>query len=148
VVVDSESGQVLSVGVNLVLEAGLSAMHAEVVALSLAQRRLRSWDLGADGARLDLISSARPCLQCLGAVLWSGVRSLAFGADGSEVERITGFDEGPYPTEWETELDRRGIAVADGVRHDRALQVLEEFAASGAVVYNARGHGEVGTGEP
>jgi tRNA(Arg) A34 adenosine deaminase TadA len=39
-VIDSECGEVISAGVNLVLGSGLSPAHAEVVALSLAQSRL------------------------------------------------------------------------------------------------------------
>ena len=41
----------MSVGANVVLSSGLTAAHAEVTALSLAQRAVGRWDLGADGAQ-------------------------------------------------------------------------------------------------
>jgi tRNA(Arg) A34 adenosine deaminase TadA len=37
-VVESDSGRVVSVGVNVVLASGVSSAHAEVTALALAQR--------------------------------------------------------------------------------------------------------------
>ncbi|MCG7308100.1 nucleoside deaminase [Brachybacterium sp. ACRRE] len=134
-----EDGTLVSVGVNLVPRTGLSALHAEVTALSLAQQRTGSWDLGAGGARRRLVVNARPCVQCFGAVLWSGVRSLVIGADGPEVEEATGFDEGPMVADWVEQLSARGIDVATGVRHAQSLQVLRDFGASASLVYNARG---------
>jgi hypothetical protein len=69
------------------------------------------------------------------------VRSLVIAGSGPELERITGFDEGPIHPEWRRELARRGIEVIEDVLRDEALAVYREFAASGALVYNARGGG-------
>jgi tRNA(Arg) A34 adenosine deaminase TadA len=143
VVVDAASGALVSVGVNVVLASELSSLHAEVMALSLAQRRLGRWDLGADGADLELVVNWRPCVMCYGATMWSGVRSLLIAGEGSEVDELTGFDEGPMPDDWIGEFERRGIRVSVGVGHDDAIEVFRAFGASDAVVYNARGAGGV-----
>lgn len=144
VVADRDSGELLSVGVNLVLGSGLSSMHAEVVAIALAQQRLGTWDLGADGHVRELVSSARPCVQCYGATMWSGVRSLVIGADGPDVEAAAGFDEGPLVDDWVEQFAARGIAVTTGVRRSRAVEVLSAFGAAETTVYNARGNGAPG----
>ncbi len=150
-VVDLESGELVSVGVNVVLGTDLSAMHAEMMALSLAQRRLGRWDLGADGADLELVVNWRPCVMCYGATMWSGVRALTIAGEGAEVEELTGFDEGPMPDDWVGEFERRGIRVSVGIGHDDAIEVFRAFGASDAVVYNARGAesaaGETPTGD-
>ncbi|MRX43647.1 nucleoside deaminase [Agromyces kandeliae] len=138
-VVDAASGELVSAGVNLVLSNGLSSLHAEVTALSLAQRRLGRWDLGAGGAGLELVVNWAPCVMCYGATMWSGVRRLVIAGDGEECERLTGFDEGPMPADWKGEFERRGIRVHSGVRRDEAIEVFRAFGASDAVVYNARG---------
>ena len=39
------------------------------------------------------------------------------------------------------ELERRGLTVTDGVLREEALAVFRDFAASGALVYNAGGGG-------
>jgi tRNA(Arg) A34 adenosine deaminase TadA len=143
IVVDAASGALVSVGVNVVLATGLSSVHAEVMALSLAQRALGRWDLGAEGAELELVVNWRPCVMCYGATMWSGVRALTIAGEGAEVEELTGFDEGPMPEDWIGEFERRGIRVSVGVGHDDAIDVFRAFGASDAVVYNARGASEV-----
>ncbi|WP_400997623.1 nucleoside deaminase [Agromyces sp. GXQ0307] len=138
-VVDAASGELVSAGVNLVLSSGLSSLHAEVTAISLAQRRLGRWDLGAGGAELELVVNWATCVMCYGATMWSGVRRLVIAGHGEECERLTGFDEGPMPADWMGEFERRGIRVHSGVRRDEAIDVFRAFGASDAVVYNARG---------
>jgi len=138
-VVDAASGELVSAGVNLVLSSGLSSLHAEVTALSLAQRRLGRWDLGAGGAELELVVNWATCVMCYGATMWSGVRRLVIAGDGDECEQLTGFDEGPMPADWMGEFERRGIRVHSGVRREAAIEVFRAFGASDAVVYNARG---------
>ncbi|MDQ0646643.1 tRNA(Arg) A34 adenosine deaminase TadA [Microbacterium natoriense] len=139
IVVDEASGELVSVGVNVVLSSGLTAAHAEVTALSLAQRALGRWDLGADGADLSLIVNWRPCVQCYGATMWSGVRSLVVAGEGALLEELTGFDEGPVVEDWAQQFEDRGIRVTIGVGHDDAVAVYRAYGASDSVVYNARG---------
>lgn len=142
VVVDAASGELISVGVNVVLSSGLSSTHAEVTALSLAQARLGRWDLGAEGAELELVVNWATCVMCYGATMWSGVRRLVIAGHGDECMDLTGFDEGPMPDDWIGEFERRGIRVRSDVRREDALDVFRAFGASDAVVYNARGRSE------
>jgi tRNA(Arg) A34 adenosine deaminase TadA len=144
IVVDAASGALVSVGVNVVLASGLSSMHAEVMALSLAQQALGRWDLGAEGADLELVVNWRPCVMCYGATMWSGVRALTIAGEGAVLEELTGFDEGPMREDWAAEFERRGIRVSLGTGHDEAIEVFREYGASDAVVYNARGATETG----
>jgi tRNA(Arg) A34 adenosine deaminase TadA len=138
-VFERDSGRVIVIGVNRVLESGYSSSHAEVVAISLAQQILKSHDLGADGMPIyQLVVNWLPCAMCFGATCWSGVRSLAVAGSGPELESITGFDEGPRHPDWLNELQMRGIEVIDNVLKEEAMQVYRSFAQSGAVVYNAR----------
>ncbi len=139
IVVDDSTGELISVGVNVVLSSGLTVTHAEVIALSLAQQALGRWDLGADSADLALIVNWRPCVQCYGATMWSGVRSLVVAGEGPLLEELTGFDEGPVVEDWAEQFEARGIRVSVGVGHDDVVEVYRAYGASDAVVYNARG---------
>jgi tRNA(Arg) A34 adenosine deaminase TadA len=145
-VVESGTGAIVSAGVNLVLASGLSAAHAEVVALSLAQTRCGGWDLGASGepAR-ELVVNWRPCAQCYGAVLWSGVKRLVIAGQGEELERLTRFDEGPVRDDWAEQLQARGIDVQTDVLRDEAVRTFSAYGESvsrgDVVVYNARARG-------
>jgi tRNA(Arg) A34 adenosine deaminase TadA len=148
-VIDSNTGELVSAGVNLVLNSGLSSSHAEVVALSLAQTRIGNWDLGADPENpRELVVNWRPCVQCYGAVMWSGVKRLVVAGDGPELEHLTRFDEGPMVEDWADQFESRGIEVVQDVLRDEAIEVYREYGSSidsGEVtVYNARGTGPTG----
>jgi tRNA(Arg) A34 adenosine deaminase TadA len=142
-VAESGSGRIVSVGVNVVLASGVSSAHAEVTALALAQRAVGGWDLGGDGQPdHELVVNWRPCVQCYGAVLWSGVRRLVVAGSGPELEQLTGFDEGPMREDWAAQFEARGIEVRDGVLRNEALATFARYrdavAAGDITVYNAR----------
>lgn len=130
-----DDSSLVSAGVNLVVSRQCSVLHAEIVALILAQQKVGSYDLSSAGLRHELIASTEPCAMCMGAVGWSGVRSLVCGARGEDAQSI-GFDEGEKPPDWETALKRRGISDQRDVRRQSAAAVLTEYRTSGGIIYN------------
>ena len=137
-VFECETGKLIAIGVNRVVQSNVSSAHAEIVALSLAQQKLGSWDLGKQSLpAMQLVVNWRPCAMCYGAVIWSGIRSLAVAGSDDTCERITGFDEGPIHPEWKSELSKRGIKLQDGLLYGEAKKVFETFRDRGQLVYNA-----------
>jgi len=134
-------GNLIAPGVNMVVSANCSVLHAEIVAIALAQKILGRYDIG-DGGKLhyDLVTSAEPCAMCLGAVPWSGISRIICGARGEDTQRI-GFDEGAKPVNWINQLEGRGITVMRDILRQKAIEVLEEYKASGGPIYNAGRHG-------
>jgi tRNA(Arg) A34 adenosine deaminase TadA len=138
-VFERDSGRLIIIGVNRVMPLSCSSAHAEVMALSLAQQQLEVYDLGGpEMPAYQLVVNWSPCAMCFGAVLWSGIRSLVIAGAGPELEQITGFDEGPMPSDWRGELAKRGIELIEDIQREEALADFRTFAASEAVVYNAR----------
>jgi tRNA(Arg) A34 adenosine deaminase TadA len=138
-VFERDTGKLVVIGVNRVVPSNCSSAHAEVMALSLAQRVLGTYDLGSQNLTAhQLVVNWRPCAMCYGAVVWSGVRSLVVAGDGPELEEITGFDEGPVHPNWRHELEVRGIDVVEDVLRQDAIAGFEAFRASQQLVYNAR----------
>lgn len=130
-------GRLVAVGVNRVERLHNSAMHAEIVALMMAQAALQSHTLrGPALPTHELVTSCAPCAMCLGAALWSGVQRIVCGAGREDAERL-GFDEGPVFPESYRYLHSRGITVVHGVLADDARAVLRLYAARGGTVYNA-----------
>jgi tRNA(Arg) A34 adenosine deaminase TadA len=86
---------------------------------------------------MELVSSTEPCVMCLGAVVWSGVRRLVCGARDRDARKV-GFDEGPKPDDWIGALEARGITVVRDVGREEAAGVLHHYVARGGVIYNAR----------
>jgi tRNA(Arg) A34 adenosine deaminase TadA len=76
--------------------------------------------------------------MCLGAVLWSGVTRLAYGAAAADVTAILGFDEGPLPAAWPQELQKRGITVEKEILRAEAVVVLELYKRKQRTIYNSR----------
>jgi hypothetical protein len=66
------------------------------------------------------------------------VCELVIPGSGPELERITGFDEGPIVPNWVEELSNRNISVISGVLVEEAVQIFHDFATSGQFVYNPR----------
>ena len=138
-VFEEETGKLVAVGVNRVMPLNCSSLHAEIVALSMAQKKLDTFDLGGAGQpRYQLVVNWRPCIMCFGAVIWSGIRSLFIAGSGPELEDITGFDEGPFSDDWKEELEKRGIDVIDDVLTDDAIKVFESFRDQNMYVYNSK----------
>jgi tRNA(Arg) A34 adenosine deaminase TadA len=127
-----EHGRLIAAAANRVVPQTCSAAHAEMLAYMIAQQRLASFRLNAQGGRYTLATSAQPCCQCYGATVWAGVDELLIGARSEDVEELTEFDEGPLPADWIGELERRGIAVRRDILRDEARAVLAEYGAGGS----------------
>jgi tRNA(Arg) A34 adenosine deaminase TadA len=135
---ERDTGRLVALGVNRVCTEDLSIMHAEIIALTLAQRKLGTYDLGAEYLPAhELVSSTEPCAMCLGAITWSGIRRVVVGARDEDAREV-GFDEGPKPEDWEAELRQRGIEVICDVRREEAREVLRKYSADGGQIYNPR----------
>lgn len=135
-VFERASGTLVAVGVNSVTRLNNSTLHAEMMALQLAEKRIASYSLGADGHPAhELVTSCAPCAMCLGAVLWSGVTRLLFGAAREDAERVQ-FDEGPVFAESYAYLRARGVEIAGPVLREEARAVLERYRELGGEVYN------------
>lgn len=131
-------GGLVAVGVNSVVRLGNCALHAEMVAFMLAQRRAGSFTLAAPGmSDHELFTSCEPCAMCLGATLWSGVTRVVYAAFGEDAREL-GFDEGPVFDESHEYLRRRGIRLERGPLREEARQVLGRYQALAGPVYNRK----------
>jgi len=132
------SGKLISLGVNLVTTQGLSILHAEILAISLAQRKLNTYDLDtSEEHAYELVTSTEPCAMCLGSIPWSGIRQVVTGASDQDARDI-GFDEGPKPEDWVKALTTRGIYVVSHKLQSRARAVLKSYLKSKGEIYNSR----------
>ena len=133
---ESDSGKLVSVGMNSVVRYNNCTLHGEMVAFMMAQRRLGSFTLNAPNLPAhELVTSCEPCAMCLGATLWSGVRRVVFGATREDAAQLQ-FDEGPVFPQSYRYLEERGIEIVRGVLHDDAAAVLERYRARSGAIYN------------
>lgn len=130
---NQSTGELVAPGVNWVIPGKSSLLHAEVMALALAEQTLESYELASQGA-FELVTSVEPCCQCLGVLMWSGVSSVVCGAHSADAEAV-GFDEGPRSITWEQALLQRGISVTRDVMRPEAVEVLQSYKGE---IYNPK----------
>jgi tRNA(Arg) A34 adenosine deaminase TadA len=134
-VFERSSGRLIAGGVNLVLPLRNSVLHAEMVAIMLAEGRLNCFSLGKEsGADHELVTSCEPCAMCLGGIHWSGVSRLVTGATKQDVEEIR-FDEGPIFPESYRYLELRGLTITREILRDEARAVLRLYASMNGEIY-------------
>jgi tRNA(Arg) A34 adenosine deaminase TadA len=130
------SGALVAIGVNSVTRLNNSVLHAEVLALMLAEQRVGSYTLLRAGLpQHELFTSCDPCAMCLGAALWSGVRRIVTAADRTDATALR-FDEGPVCPESYAYLEERGVEITRGVLRQEAVAVLELYQRQGGSIYN------------
>lgn len=130
-VIADAAGELVALGWNDVVPGCDSTAHAEVVAIRRAQRALGSHQLDA-GAPLCLYASCDPCIQCYGAIWWSGLRRVRSAASKACAEAL-GFHEGPVgPELWREARAQKGVVFEAGYGEvARAEAVLRDYARAG-----------------
>jgi tRNA(Arg) A34 adenosine deaminase TadA len=88
-----QNGRIVETGWNSVIPSSDSTAHAEIVCLRRLQRKLGSHDLSNQNG-LELLCSCAPCIQCFGAIYWSGVKLVTSCGTKQDAEAV-GFYEGP-----------------------------------------------------
>jgi tRNA(Arg) A34 adenosine deaminase TadA len=125
------SGEVLAVGVNLALPTGNPVLHAETVALSLANRRL------AEPGGVTLFCSCEPCIMCLGAAHWAEVGRIVWSASKEDAEAV-GFSEGAGTEQLKAQMVGRGVKLEGGLLGAVGAEVLRAYAAAGLPIYGPK----------
>lgn len=127
------SGKLVACGVNSVVRLNNSVLHAESVAIMLAEAKVGSFSLATP--EHELFTSCAPCAMCLGATLWSGVKRLVIAASKEDAEALD-FDEGPVFAESYAHLARRGVEIVAEVLRPEAQGVFALYKAKGGAIYN------------
>ena len=135
-ILETRSSTPVAVGVNMVVSQNNCVLHAEIVAIMMAQAQLSSFSLRAKGTgAYELITSCEPCAMCIGAILWSGVKRVVCGATREDAERLH-FDEGPVFPQSYMYLRNKGIEIVKGVCRDEARSILELYRERGGIIYS------------
>ena len=131
---ETNSNNLISVGVNQVMPLNNSCLHAEIVAIMAAQKKLRTHNLNF-APHFELFTSCEPCAMCLGAILWSGVSRMICAATKDDAEKA-GFDEGPVNEFSYRYLTERNITVERNFMRAAAAKIFKQYLESGGVIYN------------
>ena len=117
---------------NTVVQETCSHNHAEINAIREVEKMFGNYDLSS--YNLSLYVTAEPCMMCIGAIMWSGIKNVYYGIPSQTVEKITSFDEGFKP-DWLAEFKKRGITVYGNIACELGEQAMKEYIERGLKVY-------------
>jgi tRNA(adenine34) deaminase len=113
-----QSGEIISRGRNRREELSDPTAHAEILALREAGKFLQTWRL----EDCDLYVTLEPCVMCAGALVWSRIRRLVFGARDAKAGAVVSL----YQLPTDVRLNHR-VEVVEGVLADQCAAVLKSF---------------------
>jgi len=127
-----DNGNLIAKMPNTVAKDKSCLCHAEINTIKAACKNLNSYDLSP--FNLSIYVTAEPCIMCMGAIMWSGIKKVFYSVNSADVEKITGFDEGFKPS-WLEEFAKRGIEVFGEIEAEEGRKILRQYISSGKEVY-------------
>jgi tRNA(Arg) A34 adenosine deaminase TadA len=133
-VIGDKQGRLLEFAQNTVIQGCDSTAHAEISVLRYLQQKLKTHNLS--GLGLTLYSSADPCIQCFGAIYWSGITTVVSAISTNQVEAICGFKEGPVSGGlWRQASVDKGISFKSGALPESGKKPLLLYSQLNGKIY-------------
>ena len=129
------NGNLVAKAANNVVNKSCSNNHAEMNVIQLAEKRLGAYDLSQYD--LSIYVTSEPCMMCLGAIMWSGIKAVYYGVSSERVNKITGFDEG-FKQNWYKEFEKRGITVYGQIEQDAGEKILKDYVSQKHTIYKPK----------
>jgi guanine deaminase len=86
-----KDGQVIGKGHNQVIKNNDPTCHGEIMAIHDACQKAGTFDLS--GA--EIYTTGYPCPMCLGAILWANIKTIYYGCNVEDTEKI-GFRDSAF----------------------------------------------------
>lgn len=83
-----KDGKIIAKSHNEVLKRKDATNHAEIRAIQMASKKLRTFDL----SNCQLYVTGRPCPMCRAAIMWAKISKVYYGCDYDDAKSI-GFSE-------------------------------------------------------
>ena len=104
--------EIISRSSNMVELLNDSTAHAELIAITSAQNYLNSKNLNG----CTLYATLEPCLMCYGAIYWSKINTIVYGAS----DKKRGFSG------QNLKIDRK-INIIKGIMEEESKELLDSF---------------------
>lgn len=113
--------QVIAKNHNRSIQLSDPTAHAEILVLRQTGNLLKNYRLGD----IDIYVTIEPCAMCAGALVWSRIKRLIFGARDNKTGAV--FSKASLLTEG---LFNHNIEVIEGVLAKPCRQILQNFFAN------------------
>ena len=119
-----KDGKVVAKSANKVTTSNDPTAHAEVSAIRLASKKLKTYDLSG----CVIYTSCEPCPMCLGAIYWAHIDTIFYANTKRDAAEI-GFDDNFIYEEIALSMDKRKLPVVQVLR-DEAIQAFRLWQES------------------
>lgn len=116
-----KDGKIVGRGHNCVLYKKDPTCHGEIEAIRDACRNLDTFDLSG----CELYTTAEPCPMCLGAILWSNIRSVYYGCNRTDTDAI-GFRDDVF---YEFINGNTGLLEIKEIQRDKCLKLFKTYTS-------------------
>lgn len=114
-----KDGKIIAKSANKVTTTNDPTAHAEVAAIRMACKRLKTFDLSG----CIVYTSCEPCPMCLGAIYWAKIDFIYYANTKQDAENI-GFSDKFIYDELDKPMERRQLPVIQMMR-DEAQQAFK-----------------------
>ena len=117
-----KNNRVLAVARNTVLKSDASA-HAEINAIRLASRKVRSFDLSG----CVIYSTTEPCPMCFSAIHWAGIDVIVYGTTIADAKKI-GFNELRISALAMKKNGKSRVKLFSNFLHSECLKLMQDWS--------------------
>lgn len=108
-----KDGKVVGKSANKVVVNNDPTAHAEISAIRLACKKLKTFDLSG----CEIYTSCEPCPMCLGAIYWAHIDTVYYANTKADAAAI-GFDDKLIYEELECKMDSRKVPFIQLLRDE------------------------------
>lgn len=113
--------RVIAVARNTVLKNDATC-HAEINAIRLASRKLRTFDLSG----CVIYSTTEPCPMCFSAIHWARIDKIIYGTSTKDAKKI-GFNELEITDSRLRSLGKSKVKLVPGFMRKECLELFNKF---------------------
>ena len=127
-VITDKEGNIIACGNNKVILNNDPTAHAEVIAIRNACQKLNTYDL----SNCIMYTTCEPCPMCLGAIIWSNIKTVYYGCDKVDANNIGFRDDMIYEY-----LNNRELKLLDmhQINREECMKVFKEYANNNGTIY-------------
>ncbi|MBI4970489.1 MAG: nucleoside deaminase [Candidatus Omnitrophica bacterium] len=117
-----KSGRLIAVAHNTVLKNQDATAHAEINAIRIASRKLKSFSLKG----CVIYSTTEPCPMCFAAIHWARIDRIIFGTQIHDVQK-RGFNELSIPAVRMKKSGKSPVKITSGFMREECLELLQRW---------------------
>ena len=122
--------KVIALAHNTVFSAVDSTAHAEINAIRMACRKLKTIDLSG----CTIYSTTEPCPMCFAAIHWAKIRKIVFGTSISDVGKL-GFSEILLTNRRFNRINGNKMKITSGFMKAECAELLKEWKKKSGKTY-------------